>query len=391
MAVILNLKVVGVVLANNLTNVLLKESNNLPERFQENLVYEKSFLTLTSPHILADIQSAMKLYKSIVLTDVPLGINNYNDYEKYVIQLLEQIQGYQNIYIYNDLFLANILTNINNYKNLKGVYITTYGLCMKESNDILKLFSYYINQETLQSMKPSTTELVVQTNSICSATKNVSNTFGSELWLLDFLFQVSLGQVNTVVIETDNLNNIYPYIIFKMVSNGKLYKTEYATKNNIACYTTRDYINYYVTLIHKDVTIDFINVNIQLDSMNTGALYKFTCNQTILGTSGISFGKVDYTSDNYIKDTVLPKDGKYTFSINTMNAYVLVVPIKQESQESQKSQESQDGGGFFEDINNSDEKSTVITVNPNPLTEEYDNVPTTMNVRTFKKEYVPDY
>ena len=54
-----------------------------------------------------------------VLMDVPLGINNYNDYEKYVIQLLEQIQGFKNIYIYNDLFLANILTNIANYKNSK--------------------------------------------------------------------------------------------------------------------------------------------------------------------------------------------------------------------------------------------------------------------------------
>ena len=61
-----------------------------------------------------------------------------------------------------------------------------------------------------------------------------------------------------------------------------------------------------------------------------------------------------------------------------MNAYVLVVPIAS-------------GGAFFEDINNSDEKSTVITVNPNPLTEYYDSIPTTMNVRTFKKEYIPDY
>jgi hypothetical protein len=163
-----------------------------------------------------------------------------------------------------------------------------------------------------------------------------------------------------------------------MVSKGKLYKTTYTTKNNIACYTTRDYKNYYVTLIHKDVTIDLINVNVELDVSNMGTLYTFTCNQTIIGVSGISFGKADYTSNNYIGDTVIPKDGKYSFSINTMNAYVLVVPLSS-------------GGAFFEDINNSDEKSTIITVNPNPLTEYYDSVPTTMNVRTFKKEYVPDY
>ena len=74
MAVTLNLKVVGI--ASNLTNVLLKESNNkLPDSFQDNLVYEKSFLSLTSPHILSDIQSAIKLYNSIVLTDIPLAIN----------------------------------------------------------------------------------------------------------------------------------------------------------------------------------------------------------------------------------------------------------------------------------------------------------------------------
>ena len=381
MAVTLNLKVVGI--ASNLTNVLLKESNNkLPDSFQDNLVYEKSFLSLTSPHILSDIQSAIKLYNSIVLTDIPLAINNYNDYETYVVNLLQQIQGFQNIYIYNDLFLANILTNINIYKNLKGVYITTYGLCSSMNPDIVKLFSYYINQEILQSMVSPTTELVVQTNSICSITQNISNTFGSELWLLDFLFQASIGNVKTVVIETDNLNNIYPYIIFKMVSKGKLYETTYETKNNLMCYTTRDYKNYYVTVIHKDVTIDLIDVNVELDVSNrsSGTLYKFTCNQTILGVSGISFGKVDYNADvtKYIGDTVISKNGKYSFSINTMNAYVLVIPISS-------------GGAFFEDINNSDEKSTVITVNPNPLTEYYDSIPTTMNLRTFKKEYIPDY
>ena len=67
--------------------------------------------------------------------------------------------------------------------------------------------------------------------------------------------------------------------------------------------------------------------------------------------------KVDYTSDNYIKDTVLPKDGKYTFSINTMNAYVLVVPIKQESQESQENKILQVDREFCWLQNNSDQWS----------------------------------
>lgn len=313
-----------------------------------------------------------------MLIDIPLGVSYYEDYEKFIVNLLIQIKPYKNIYILNDLYLSNILTNIHKYENIKGIYIRTYGLCVKENADVTKLFNYHINLKMLQSMKPENVELVVQTDSICEFTEKISNTFGSELWLLDFLFQCSIGNINTVVLETNNLNNLYPYNIFKIVSGGKLYNTLYETKYNINCYITRNYKNYYVVVIHKDVSIDIVNVNVSLDISNSGTLYEFSCSQTILGTQGITFGKTDYTSNNYSGTTIVSDGGKYSFPINTMKAYVLVVPLAS-------------GGAFFENINNSDEKSTIITVNPNPLTDEYDAVPTTMSVRSFKKEYLSNY
>jgi len=378
-------KEITIVLQNtviNITNVLLKESNTLPQKFQieQSVIYDKSFINLSSSNVFSEIKDAIKKFNSIILIDTPLGISIYGNYEKFVVNLLRQIEPYKNVYISNDLYLATILKNIKKYKNIKGIYTTTYGVCVKENADITKLFNYYINLKTLHSMKPENVELVVQTNSICESTENISNTFGSELWLLDFLFQCSIGNVNTVVIETNNLNNLYAYNIFKMISGGKLYNTRYETKYNISCYITRNYQNYYVVVIHKDITIDVIDINVRLDVNNSGILYEFSCNQTILGTQGITFGKADYISNNYTGNTIVSNSGKYNFSIGTMKAYVLVVPITTIS-----------GGAFFENINNSDEKSTIITINPNPLTEEYDTVPTTMNLRNFKKEYLSDY
>ena len=352
----------------NPTKVLLKESKNLSIN-NNNIVYEKSFISLASSNIIFDLKEATKKYNSIVLVDNPLGINSYSDYENFIVNLLSQIQPFQNIYLYNDLYLSNILNNINKYKYLKGVYIKTFGLCIKEEAKIEKLFNYYINTNKLKSMIPDNIELTVETDSVCENLDGISNTFGSELWLLDFLFQSSIGGVDSVIINTENKNNLYPYNIFKLFSDAKLYSVNYNTKNNINCYAMRDYKNYYIIVINKDITLDKININVSLDTTNMGELHEFSCNQTILGTEGITFNK--------IKD-ITQQNGMYNFLAETMKAYVLIVPFSS-------------GGAFFENINNSDEKSTIITVSPNPLTEEYDAVPTTMSVRTFKKELLDNY
>ena len=341
----------------NLAKVLLSEQNSFVK------------LSLASPNIVYNIKRAIKYYPNIVLTDIPLTVKTYNEYETFVTNLLLQVQPFQNTYIFNDLYISNILANINKYTNLKGIYITTYGVCIKERANLESLFHYYINTEKLKSMIPESTELVVETDSACEYIEGISNTFGSELWLLDFLFQCSKGNATTVVIKTENKNNKYPYVIFRDFSEGRLYPIKYNNKKNINCYGVRDYKNYYIVVINKDVSVDKININVSLDITNPGTLYEFSCNQTILGQEGITYDKTK------IIDSA---NGTYTFEIGTMKAYVLVVPFKS-------------GGAFFENINNSDEKNTIITVNPNPLTDYQDTVPTTMSVRSFKKEYLEDY
>jgi hypothetical protein len=50
---------------------------------------------------------------------------------------------------------------------------------------------------------------------------------------------------------------------------------------------------------------------------------------------------------------------------------------------------TQGGGAYFENINESDEKNTIVTVRPNQLSDEYDSIPTTMSIRDFQKKYQP--
>jgi hypothetical protein len=284
---------------------------------------------------------------------------------------------------------------VSKYQGLiRGLYTKTYGLCADTSRkDLVHLYSYKIDIRTLQAnteiLKRHDIGLVVQTNSICERSPKVSNTFGSQLWLLNFLFQASVGGVESVVVEYNDTNNIYAYNIFNQVTDGgQLYQctttpeilgvTAYLNKNNEEGQT--------VIVINKGSKD--IELTISLDTQYSGKVYMFNTNQLEDSEFGISYGEITYDSGKPIhiktknsntrlseKTTVKVADRKYKFSVAKKSAAVMKAPFNRLS-----------GGAMFAQINNVDEDKTLVTVRPYQLSEEYDAVPTQMTVTEFKKK-----
>jgi hypothetical protein len=81
----------------------------------------------------------------------------------------------------------------------------------------------------------------------------------------------------------------------------------------------------------------------------------------------------DIIPANFIGDIITPEKSQYSFLIDKMTAAVLHIPFVKK------------GGAYFDNINNSDESNTLVTIRPNQLSEEYDSIPTTMTVKDYKK------
>jgi hypothetical protein len=376
----------------------LESKNKIDDSIKPQFIYEDMFISLEQPleTILKTVDSLIiKKRSTIILIHEPPN-SSYETYETALMYILNEIsKKFKNIYLYNENYLKNLVNSASKYKGLiRGLYIKTYGLCADTSRkDLVHLYSYEIDIKTLQAntaiLKRNDIGLVVQTNSICEQNPKVSNTFGSQLWLLDFLFQVSMGGAESVVIESTNTNNIYAYSIFNQVTDGaQLYQckirpdilgvTAYLNKNNEEGQTV-----VVINTSQKDVQI-----SISLDTQYSGKVYMFNTNQLEDSEFGISYGEITYDSGRPVqiktknsntrlseKAIVKASDHTYTFSVAKKSAAVMKAPFN-----------SLSGGAMFAQINNEDEDKTLVTVRPYQLTDEYDAVPTQMTVTEFKKK-----
>jgi len=353
-------------------------------------IYNDSFISLTKP--LDTILKSIKRDR-IILIDEPIN-TSYDTYESALLYILKQLSTkINNVYIQNEKYLDDILKNVSNYKGLiKGIYTKVYGLCSNDTNDLMHLYPYYINLEVLQAntekLAKQNMELVIQTNSICSKTPKVSNTFGSQLWLLDFLFQVSMGGARSVVIESTDANNIYAYNIFNQVTNGsQLYKGIVSPKIvGVSAYINKNNENGQTVIVINKGSQD-IQLSIDLDTQYKGKIYLFNTNQLEDSEFGISYGEITYNSGAPFqmktkesstrlsgKNNVKTSENTYTFSIPKKSAVIMKASFN-----------SQSGGAMFAQINNEDENETLVTARFNQLRDEYDSIPILTTVPKYKE------
>ena len=360
-------------------------------------IYEDMFVSLNKPldEILKNIDNLiLKKRNTIILIDEPSN-SSYETYEKTLMYILTEInKKFKNVYLHNETYLDKIINSASKYKGfIKGVYIKIYGLCADTSKkDLVHLYSYEIDIKTLQAntsiLKEQDIGLVVQTNSICTYDSKVSNTFGSQLWLLDFLFQVSMGGVDSVVIESSDTNNTYAYNIFNQITDGaQLYKCNISPEIlNVRVYLNKNNENGQTVVVINKGAQD-IELSISLDTKYNGKVYMFNTNQLEDSEFGISYGEITYDSGKPVqiktknsntrlseKAIVKVSDHTYTFSVAKKSVAVMKAPFNNLS-----------GGAMFAQINNEDEDKTLVTVRPYQLSDEYDAVPTQMTVTEYKK------
>ena len=257
---------------------------------------------------------------------------------------------------------------------------------------MLNLLSYIVDTTRLLEkttvLKPI--NLYIQTNAICSYLQGISNTFGSELWLCDFLFQIALGNVKKSYIEMDTLNNAYSVMAFTYATrnNCVFYNSTInygsSIQPNIPVYITKNVNEYFITVINKDDGEENVEVNVSVPLYTKAELIRFICNQTINGVQGMSFGELTFDNSTGLPIHTTTKDdtntftlidissnnGIYTFIADKSSVCILRIPLST-------------GGAYFNNINNSDEKNTIITIDPNP--RDGDSVPTTMTLPQFEQ------
>ena len=335
-------------------------------------------------------------YITIELKDVPPFVKTYVDYEKFIINFISTLQN-KNIYL-NTNYVEDIIKNINKY-TIKGISLIQYGFCTS-TNPVLKdIFNYTIDKSTL--MKNITAignkELIVQTNVICKDTTGISNTFGSQLWLYDFLFQLASSNVKRAYIDISSINNAYTIMAFSYATRNKavLYSPviNYGTglTPNIPIYITKNSSEYLISIIHKDIAEENIKVVLTLPTYTKAKMIRYLCNQTVVGTQGISFGEITFdgskdgipihvntkSEKDFVLSDISSNNGVYTFIVDNMSICIISIPIVA-------------GGAYFTQINDEDEDNTLVTIRANPLDDPYDSVPTTMSVKQFKKDYQQD-
>jgi hypothetical protein len=348
------------------------------------------------------------------LRDEPLNATNYAKYEKIVLAMIQQIEPTK-CSLKTNTYLREVIANYPKY-SIQSLGFDQYGICKNESPKLTDLYNYVIDTELMR--KISSNRLVItQTSAICSDTVGITNTFLSTLWLLDFLFQVSFGNISKACVTLNSSfdSNIYAIIAFSYATRNSAVFFDYYMKSNnitrnisnispnVSVYITKNIREYFVTVIYKNsisekVKRDFnksqlnnIKINITLKGVQTtGYLSRLLCNQTELGVKGITVGEYTFDgsqdgnpvhvgpnrSDELLKGpTVESIDSIFSFIIEESSAVILRVPIMISG-----------GNSFFPTINNSDEANTVVTVTPNA--KEMNSSPTTMSLKNFKNNYL---
>jgi len=361
-----------------------------------------------------DIKSFLlgKNVDTIELRDEPPNANNYEAYEKIVLAMIAQIAPIK-CSLKTNTFLREVIKNYSKY-SIKSLGFDQYGICKNESPKLTDLYNYVIDTELMR--KISNNRLVItQTSAICSDTVGITNTFLSTLWLLDFLFQVSFGNISKAcaTLTSSFDSNIYAILAFSYATRNSAVFFDYYMKSNnitrnisnispnVSVYITKNIREYFVTVIYKNsisekVKRDFnksqlnnIKISVTLKGVQTtGYLSRLLCNQTELGVKGITLGEYTFDgsqdgnpvhvgpnrSDEILKGpTIESVNSVFSFIIEESSAVILRVPII-----------TSGGNSFFSTINNSDEANTVVTVTPNATNSS----PTTMSLKNFKNNYL---
>jgi hypothetical protein len=404
--------------SHNIVNTFMNDKKEIPSFLEKKIISTKCFISLNKDinYIKTTAKSIVSQYNIIIFIDNPINANSYNDYKNYILPLLlyvkETLLNY-NIYIYNEDYFEDIMKDIETYNGIiKGLYVKSYGVCadkiMKRKHHnksfsreislgLLDLYASNIDIPTLQNstklLNKHNVELIIETNSICSYTEEVSNTFGAQLWLVNFILEASIGNVNSVVIDSSDFNNIYSYMLINFISknNLKIYQTETIFDSNIPpnidVYLGKNSIEQFVIVIHKDTKQRNVSIEIDLSSNFEGRLYKLITNQLEESKRGFSFGELTFDNSvngkpiniktnevytEYIGEKILPDNNKYKFIVNNKSIAVLHIS------------NIRSGGAYFEDINNSDVPNVTVTGIKLDPTDIYD-VPITTTLRDFEK------
>jgi len=324
--------------------------------------------------------------------------------------MIKETLRYSNVYIHNEDYFEDIMEDIESYNGIiKGIYVKSYGACVdtilkREKNynstqrqislGLLDLYASNINivklQDSTKILNDQNIDLVIETNSICAYTKDVSNTFGSQLWLINFLLEASIGNVNSVIIDTTDYNNIYSYMVMNFISkNGlKIYETDLdfgtVIDPNIKVYVGKNSVEQFVIVIHKDSKQRNVSIEIDLTSDSDGILYKLETNQLEESVNGFSFGQLTFDNNGnprqiktntisrkYTGETIVPNNNKYKFIVNKKSIGILHIS------------NIISGGAYFENINNSDVPNVLVSGVKLDPTDIYD-VPITTRLTDFE-------
>jgi hypothetical protein len=323
-------------------------------------------------------------FEFLELRDLPTDM-------KIVDALLHKLD-FPNVCLHTNLTLKEMIDNQFTTKP-HSFNFDQYGLCVSDkSSKLSTLYNYFIDTKRLREVVNKIEPIrlhISETDSICSNMQGVSNTFGSCLWLLDFLFQVALGNVHRTYV-TYSKSNFYALAAFSYATRNNAVFYDYTLihgvkiQPNVSVYITKNIKEYNVTVIHKDSMQENIQIKVKLPTKTLGTVIRLQSNQTemTLNGNGVTLGEFTYIN-NDLKDvgmnhsekdlhgaTITPEGNIYTFVVQKMSAVILTVPIEFS------------GGAFFENINDEDEENTIVTMRPDA--REEDSIPTTMTLKQFR-------
>jgi len=381
-------------------------------KFNGKLTVSISLLNNSYDDITSYIQSYLP--DILELRDEPSNVVNYKSYEKIILTMIEQLRPTK-VSLKTNTYLKEVIQNYKKY-SIDSLGFDQYGLCKNVSPKISDLYNYIIDTDIMRGITKDRL-VITQTSAICSNTPRITNTFASTLWLLDFLFQTSFGNISKAYVTMNDVfdSNIYAIIAFSYATRGSAVFYDYYTKSNttstnvsnispnLSIYITKNLKEYFVSVIYKNnisekVKRDFdkpqlnnIKINITLKGVGSeGYIARLLCNQTELGVKGITIGEYTFdgskdgtplqvgpnNSDEILKGPKIESNNSiFSFIIEESSAVILRVPIV-----------AAGGNSFFPTINDSDESNTVVTVIPNAI--EMDSSPTTMSLKNFKKNYL---
>lgn len=371
--------------SNNITNVIKNIHKNIKSDYANKTNADIISFDLTTYDVDKNKDIYMNSIKKIEIKGTPSHITTYEAYEAYIINLLVQLRNTKEyITLNNSLYFENIIKNIKKY-TIDSVSINQYAFCVKESPKLEDFFDYNISTTVLQNhIKDNNYVLEVQLNALCKELKGVTNTYASELWLFNTLFQLALSNVRNVCVEMDTFNNAYSVLAFLYATrkNPVFYNVtkEYfieTTKKildlpKFEAYALQNTEELLITVIHKSLEEDNVKVEIKTEYYGKADLMYFTRNFGMDSDCGISIGDLTFDAskdgslisivtgdpEEYITTKIPSNNGVYSFPLKKMSVAILRIPITQLS-----------GGS-----------SSVVTYQPDP-----NSAPITTSMKAYKK------